>query len=97
MANSLHPNAIASIDADGGAPSGRGFHVNDSAPPLNPAQEGPAVRFAQVLIRPGQLQAAGIPPANYIGSDGLKGVSRPGRGGASTWPSTRRSWSSSAT
>lgn len=71
MANSLHPSAIVSIHADGGPATGRGFHVNYSAPPLNPAQEGPAVRFAQVMR--GQLQAAGIPPANYIGADGLKG------------------------
>lgn len=70
-ANALHPSAIVSIHADGGPAGGRGFHVNYSAPPLNPAQEGPAVRFAQVMR--GHLQAAGIPPANYIGSDGLKG------------------------
>ncbi|HET9875206.1 MAG TPA: Rv3717 family N-acetylmuramoyl-L-alanine amidase [Mycobacterium sp.] len=71
MANSLHPSAIVSIHADGGPAGGRGFHVNYSAPPLNPAQEGPAVRFAQVMRS--QLQAAGIPPASYIGTDGLKG------------------------
>lgn len=70
-ANALHPNAIVSIHADGGPATGRGFHVNYSAPPLNPAQEGPAVRLAQVVG--GQLQAAGIPPANYIGTGGLKG------------------------
>ncbi|WP_420108117.1 Rv3717 family N-acetylmuramoyl-L-alanine amidase [Mycolicibacter arupensis] len=70
-ANALHPNAIVSIHADGGPANGHGFHVNYSAPPLNPAQEGPAVRLAQVMA--GQLQAAGIPPANYIGTDGLKG------------------------
>ncbi|MEB3070560.1 Rv3717 family N-acetylmuramoyl-L-alanine amidase [[Mycobacterium] vasticus] len=71
MANTLHPDAIVSIHADGGPAGGRGFHVNYSAPALNPAQEGPAVRFAQVMRS--QLQAAGIPPANYIGTDGLKG------------------------
>lgn len=71
MANKLHPNAIVSIHADGGPATGRGFHVNYSAPALNPAQQGPAVRFAQVMR--GQLQAAGIPPASYIGTDGLKG------------------------
>ncbi|BBX20685.1 N-acetylmuramoyl-L-alanine amidase [Mycolicibacter terrae] len=71
MANALHPSAIVSIHADGGPAAGRGFHVNYSAPPLNPAQEGPAVRFAHVMR--GQLQAAGIPPATYIGNDGLKG------------------------
>ncbi|MEB3064486.1 Rv3717 family N-acetylmuramoyl-L-alanine amidase [[Mycobacterium] zoologicum] len=71
MANTLHPDAIVSIHADGGPPAGRGFHVNYSAPALNPAQEGPAVRFAQIMRS--QLQASGIPPANYIGADGLKG------------------------
>jgi N-acetylmuramoyl-L-alanine amidase len=71
MANALRPNAIVSIHADGGPPSGRGFHVNYSAPPLNQAQAGPSVQFAKVMRD--QLQASGIPPANYIGQDGLYG------------------------
>jgi N-acetylmuramoyl-L-alanine amidase len=71
MANAVHPNAIVSIHADGGPPSGRGFHVNYSAPPLNQAQAGPSVQFARIMRD--QLQAAGIPPANYIGQDGLYG------------------------
>ncbi len=49
MANALHPNAIVSIHADGGPPSGHGFHVNYSAPPLNDAQAGPAVQFATTM------------------------------------------------
>ena len=69
MANALHPNAIVSIHADGGPASGRGFHVNYSAPPLNEAQAGPSVQFAQIMRD--QLQASGIPPANYIGTNGL--------------------------
>ncbi|MBS9535403.1 Rv3717 family N-acetylmuramoyl-L-alanine amidase [Mycobacterium sp. M1] len=73
MANALHPDAIVSIHADGGPPAGRGFHVNYSAPPLNPAQAGPSVQLAQVMRN--QLQAGGFPPANYIGTDGLKGRS----------------------
>ena len=73
MANSLRPNAIVSIHADGGPPSGRGFHVNYSAPPLNQAQAGPSVQFARIMRD--QLQASGIPPANYIGQDGLYGRS----------------------
>ncbi|OBI93141.1 Rv3717 family N-acetylmuramoyl-L-alanine amidase [Mycobacterium sp. 1245805.9] len=73
MANSLHPNAILSIHADGGPPSGRGFHVNYSAPPLNQAQAGPSVQYARIMRD--QLQASGIPPANYIGQDGLYGRS----------------------
>lgn len=70
-ANSLHPNAIVSIHADGGPPSGHGFHVNYSAPPLNATQAGPSVQFARIMRD--QLQASGIPPANYIGHDGLYG------------------------
>lgn len=73
MANALHPNAIVSLHADGGPASGRGFHVNYSAPPLNAAQAGPSVQFARVMRD--QLKASGIPPANYIGKDGLYGRS----------------------
>jgi N-acetylmuramoyl-L-alanine amidase len=73
MANSLRPNAILSIHADGGPPSGRGFHVNYSAPPLNQAQAGPSVQYARIMRD--QLQASGIPPSNYIGQDGLYGRS----------------------
>lgn len=73
MANALHPNAIVSIHADGGPPNGRGFHVNYSAPPLNPAQAGPAVQLAHIMRD--QLAGSGIPPANYIGQNGLYGRS----------------------
>jgi N-acetylmuramoyl-L-alanine amidase len=73
MANALHPNAIVSIHADGGPPNGRGFHVNYSAPPLNQVQAGPSVQFARIMRD--QLQASGIPPANYIGQAGLYGRS----------------------
>jgi N-acetylmuramoyl-L-alanine amidase len=68
-ANALHPNAIVSIHADGGPPTGRGFHVNYSSPPLNQAQAGPSVQLAQTMRD--QLQAAGLVPATYIGSSGL--------------------------
>ncbi|MEY8019115.1 Rv3717 family N-acetylmuramoyl-L-alanine amidase [Mycobacterium servetii] len=71
MANTLHPNAVVSIHADGGPPSGRGFHVNYSAPPLNATQAGPSVQFARVMRD--QLQACGMSPADYIGRDGLYG------------------------
>jgi N-acetylmuramoyl-L-alanine amidase len=71
MANAIHPNAIVSIHADGGPPSGRGFHVNYSAPPLNQTQAGPSVQFARIMRD--QLQASGLPPSNYIGQDGLYG------------------------
>ena len=69
MANALHPNAILSIHADGGPPTGRGFHIIYSNPPLNAAQAGPAVQFAQVMRD--QLAGSGFVPATYIGSNGL--------------------------
>ncbi|KAA8959251.1 MAG: N-acetylmuramoyl-L-alanine amidase [Mycobacterium sp.] len=73
MANALRPNAIVSLHADGGPPTGRGFHVNYSAPPLNAVQAGPSVQLARIMRD--QLEASGIPPANYIGQDGLYGRS----------------------
>nr|WP_211141528.1 Rv3717 family N-acetylmuramoyl-L-alanine amidase [Mycobacterium haemophilum] len=73
MANALHPNAVISLHGDGGPASGRGFHVNYSAPPLNTVQAGPSVQFARIMRD--QLQASGIPPANYIGQSGLYGRS----------------------
>jgi N-acetylmuramoyl-L-alanine amidase len=69
MANALHPDAIVSIHADGGPATGRGFHVNYSSPPLNQAQAGPSVQFAQIMRD--QLQTSGLLPANYIGQGGL--------------------------
>jgi N-acetylmuramoyl-L-alanine amidase len=60
-----------SIHADGGPPDGQGFHVNYSSPPLNAAQAGPAVRFAQVMRD--QLVSAGLQPSTYRGTNGLYG------------------------
>jgi len=71
LANAMRPNAIVSIHADGGPPSGRGFHVNYSSPPLNDVQAGPAVRLAQTMCD--SLVAGGLQPATYIGSNGLYG------------------------
>ena len=69
MANAVHPNAIVGIYADGGPPNGRGFDVNYSSPPLNTAQSGPSVQFAQIMRD--QLAGSGITPATYTGSNGL--------------------------
>ncbi len=69
MANALSPNAVVSIHADGGPPTGRGFHVLYSSPPLNAAQAGPSVQFAKVMRD--HLAGSGIPPATYIGQQGL--------------------------
>jgi N-acetylmuramoyl-L-alanine amidase len=71
LANAMRPDAIVSIHADGGPPSGRGFHVNYSSPPLNDAQSGPALQLAHTMRD--ALVAAGYQPATYIGSDGLYG------------------------
>ena len=40
-----------------------------SSPPLNAAQAGPAVQFAQTMRD--TMAGSGIPPATYIGSSGL--------------------------
>ncbi len=70
-ANAMHPDAIVSIHADGGPPSGRGFHVNYSSPPLNDVQAGPALQLAHAMRD--ALVAAGYQPSTYVGSDGLYG------------------------
>ena len=70
-ANALHPDAIVSIHADGGPPSGSGFHVNYFSPPLNDAQSGGAIQLAHIMRD--TLVQAGFHPATYIGSDGLYG------------------------
>jgi N-acetylmuramoyl-L-alanine amidase len=71
MANAVHPDAIVSIHADGGPPSGSGFHVNYSDPPLNDVQAGPAVQLAHMMRD--ALAQAGFQPSNYMGTDGLYG------------------------
>jgi N-acetylmuramoyl-L-alanine amidase len=68
-ANAMRPDAIVSIHADGGPPSGSGFHVNYSSPPLNDVQANPAVQLAHIMRD--ALVQAGFHPATYIGSDGL--------------------------
>jgi N-acetylmuramoyl-L-alanine amidase len=70
-ANAMHPDAIVSIHADGAPPSGRGFHVNYSSPPLNDAQSGPAMQLATTMRD--SLVASGLQPSTYIGSNGLYG------------------------
>jgi N-acetylmuramoyl-L-alanine amidase len=69
--NAMRPDAIVSIHADGGPPSGTGFHVNYSSPPLNAAQSGPAMQLAHAMRD--ALVAAGYQPSTYVGSDGLYG------------------------
>lgn len=71
QANAIHPDAIVSVHADGGPPSGSGFHVNYSSPPLNDVQAGPAVQLARTMRD--ALVQAGFHPSTYVGSDGLYG------------------------
>ena len=70
MANSLRPNAIVSIHADGGPPTGRGFHVLYSSPPLNDGA-GRARRCSSPRSCATSWQASGFVPSTYIGSSGL--------------------------
>nr|WP_319435805.1 Rv3717 family N-acetylmuramoyl-L-alanine amidase [Mycobacterium sp. RTGN5] len=72
-ANAMRPDAVVSIHADGGPPSGSGFHVNYSAPPLNDAQSGLAMQLATAMRD--TLNAHGLHPATYIGAAGLYGRS----------------------
>ena len=57
-----------SIHADGGPPTGRGFHVLYSAPPLNDVRPGHPCGSPD-HERP--LQASGLVPSTYVGSGGL--------------------------
>jgi N-acetylmuramoyl-L-alanine amidase len=70
-ANAVTPDAVVSIHADGGPPSGHGFHVNYSSPPLNDTQAGSAVTLAATMRD--ALVASGLTPSTYIGADGLYG------------------------
>lgn len=70
IGNRAGADAVVSIHADGStSASARGFHVAYSAPPLNGAQRGPALRLARTL-RDG-LRAADFPTSTYLGADGL--------------------------
>ncbi|MGH3770526.1 MAG: N-acetylmuramoyl-L-alanine amidase [Pseudonocardiaceae bacterium] len=69
IANRAGAEAKVSIHADGAAPSGHGFHVAYSDPPVNPSQGPPSVNLATALAR--ALRAGGFPAADYIGSGGL--------------------------
>jgi N-acetylmuramoyl-L-alanine amidase len=62
-------DAVVSIHADGSAADHHGFHVALSAPPLNPAQAGPA-RALAVAVRDA-MRAGGFADSDYAGRDGL--------------------------
>ena len=61
--------AVIAVHADGGPTTGHGFHVLYSAPPLNPAQRGPARSLADAAVA--AMRDAGFVPATYIGRGGL--------------------------
>jgi N-acetylmuramoyl-L-alanine amidase len=73
LANAATPDAIVSIHADGGPPSGSGFHVNYSSPPLSDVQAGPTLALATTMRD--ALVAAGLHESNYVGGQGLYGRS----------------------
>ena len=70
-ANAARPDAIVSIHGDGGPASGHGFHVNYSAPPVQPSQEGPSLALAAAMRN--ALVSSGLTDSTYIGSGGLYG------------------------
>jgi N-acetylmuramoyl-L-alanine amidase len=71
IANAAKPDAIISIHADGGPPSGQGFHVNYSSPPVTDVQAQPTVQLATTMRD--ALVASGLNESNYIGSQGMYG------------------------
>jgi serine/threonine protein kinase len=71
MGNALHPSAMVSIGADIGPPDDQGFYVVYSAPPLNAAQAGPAVQFAEIVRD--QMHTSGISSSSAFSQDGLRG------------------------
>src|SRR6201993_5539120 len=49
LATAMHPDAIVSIHADGGPPTGHGFHVNYSSPPVTDIQGAPTLQLASPM------------------------------------------------
>ena len=71
VANAAHPDAIVSIHGDGGPPSGHGFHVNYSSPPVDPSPGWRVDGWRPPCAT--QLVASGLTQSTYVGSDGLYG------------------------
>jgi N-acetylmuramoyl-L-alanine amidase len=71
IGNRAGADVAISIHADGGPATGRGFHVN-YAPSINGLTDDiykDSRRFALAIRR--TFPASGMPPANYIGTDGI--------------------------
>ena len=71
IGNAAHADLAISIHADGGPPSGRGFHVIAPAPIAGRSARivAPSLRFARHVRA--RLRAAGLRTATYIAGDGL--------------------------
>lgn len=71
IGNRAHADLAISIHADGGPPSGRGFHVIAPAPIAGRSSRiiAPSLTFARHVRA--RLRAAGLRTATYIGGDGL--------------------------
>ncbi len=72
IGNRAHAEVAISIHADGGPPSGRGFHVN--MPANIPGYTNDIYTASAILgrdLRDTFEAGTGLPPSNYIGSDGL--------------------------
>jgi N-acetylmuramoyl-L-alanine amidase len=72
IGNRAHAQVAISIHADGGPASGRGFHVNVPAdiPGYTDDIYTASARLGHDL-RDAYQHTTGLPPANYIGTDGL--------------------------
>lgn len=72
IANKAHADAALSIHADGGPPDGHGFHVLEPTRGKghHDSNVAPSHRLA-VAVRDEYRSGTGLPPATYIGTDGL--------------------------
>ncbi|HTK64376.1 MAG TPA: N-acetylmuramoyl-L-alanine amidase [Pseudonocardia sp.] len=69
MAEQLNADAVVSLHADGAPPSGHGFHVAYSAPPLSQSQGEPSVSLATAIRD--AMRGTGLLPSTYAGKNGL--------------------------
>jgi N-acetylmuramoyl-L-alanine amidase len=72
IGNRAHANAAISIHADGGPVTGRGYHVMEPVliKGYTDAIVAPSARLA-AAINSAYRAGTGMPPSNYIGTDGI--------------------------
>jgi N-acetylmuramoyl-L-alanine amidase len=72
IGNQAHANAAISLHADGGPPTGRGYHVMEPVliKGYTDAIVGPSAKLA-AAINAAYRAGTGMPPSNYIGTDGI--------------------------